>query len=259
MNLAEARQMLEAAEKKDVRHMTAFTYRFVPAMRYMAHLAKTGAIGQPFHFRSCRLQDWGARHLGWRQIKKISGTGELGDMLSHRIDYAYLLVGKISRLVADTRKFHETRGGKISELEDWISILAEFENSATGVLESSKIASGHGEGGRSQDYCEVNGSEGSLIFQLERPLELQIGKRGGNGLKSIPVPEEFLKWPGSPRDSRAGDPLVTFRYDQDVEFVRAILEERPCVPSFAEGAQTQAVMDAAILSAQEKRWVEVPK
>jgi predicted dehydrogenase len=258
MNFAEADAMVRTAEKVGVRHMTAFTYRFVPAMHYMSHLVKTGFIGEPRHFRSCRLQDWGTRGLGWRQNAKMAGSGELGDMLSHRIDYAHLLIGPITRLVADMRRFHDMRDGQPSDLDDWVTILAEFErNHATGVLESSKLATGRGEGARSQDYCEVNGSEGSLVFQLSQPLELQITKRGETNLRIVPVPKEFLKWPGSPRDPHAGDPLIAFRYDQDVEFIQAILEQRPCVPSFREGAQAQAVMDAAILSAQEKRWVEV--
>ena len=50
MNLHEAMSMVRAADAANVRHMTAFTYRFVPAMRYMTHLVKTGAIGQPYHF-----------------------------------------------------------------------------------------------------------------------------------------------------------------------------------------------------------------
>src|SRR2546426_6264740 len=223
MNYAEAKQMAEAADKAGVRHMTAFTYRLVPAMRYLAHLVKRGDLGEPYHFRSCRLQDWGTRALGWRQVAKLAGTGELGDMLSHRIDYAHLLVGQIKRLVADTRRFHDVRDGQVSDLEDWVTILAEFASGATGVLESSKVATGRGEGGRSQDYCEVNGSEGTVVFQLERPLELQIGKLGGNSLLTVPLSEEFLKWPGSPRDPHQGDPLVSFRYDQDVEFIDAIL------------------------------------
>jgi predicted dehydrogenase len=258
MNFDESLAMLRAAEKAGVRHMTAFTYRFVPAMRYMAHLVKTGFIGQPYHFRSCRLQDWGARGLGWRQVARFAGTGELGDMLSHRIDYAHLLIGPVRRLVADNRKFHDIRDGQVSELEDWVTILAEFvANRATGVLESSKLAGGHGEGATSQDYCEVNGEDGSLVFQLERPLELQIGKRGEAGLRTVPLPDEFFKWPGSPRDPRTGDPLISFRYDQDVEFIHAILEQRPCVPSFREGAQAQAVVDAAESSVNDKRWVDV--
>ena len=256
---AEAVAMAAAAEKANVRHMTAFTYRFVPAMNYMAHLVKSGFIGQPYHFRSCRLQDWGARALGWRQVAKMAGSGELGDMLSHRIDYAHLLIGPIARVVADTRRFLDNRDGHVSDLEDWVTILAEFSNNATGVLESSKLATGRGEGARSQDYCEINGSEGTLLFQLSHPLELQITKRGESALQTVRVPNEFLKWPGSPRDPIAGDPLITFRYDQDVEFIRAIVDQRPCVPSFIDGAQAQAVMDAALLSAKEKRWVDVPK
>ena len=222
-------------------------------MRYMAHLVKSGFLGQPYHFRSCRLQDWGTRGLGWRQNAKMAGTGELGDMLSHRIDYAHLLIGPImARLVADLRRFHDMRDGQPSDLEDWCALMVEFSNKATGVLESSKVATGRGEGARSQDYCEVNGSEGSLVFQLERPLELQIARCGESSARTVPVPEEFLKWPGSPRDPRAGDPALTFRYDQDVEFIHAILEQRPVRPSFKEGRRAQEVMDAAVESARGK-------
>lgn len=260
LNFAEALAMWRAAEKANVRNMTAFTYRFVPAMHYMSHLVKSGFIGEPWHFRCCRLQDWGTRALGWRQVAKLAGSGELGDMLSHRIDYAHLLIGPMQRLVADTRIIHTLREGQHSDLEDWVAIIAEFAgNRATGVLESSKLATGRGESARSQDYCEVNGSEGTIVFQLERPLELQTAKKGDSALQTVPVPGEFLKWPGSPRDPHKGDPVITFRYDQDVEFIRAILEKRECVPSFREGVQAQAVMDAAILSAKERRWVEVQK
>ena len=38
---------------------------------------------------------------------------------------------------------------------------------------------------------------------------------------------------------------MTFRYDQDFEFIDAIANGRPCRPSFREGAMAQAVMDAA--------------
>lgn len=258
MNYNEAMQMYRAAEAAKVRNMTAFTYRFVPAMHYMMHLVKQGNIGQPYHFRANRFQDWGQRGLGWRQVEKLAGSGELGDMLSHRIDYGLVMLGPIKRLVASTRRYFDVREGQPSDLEDWVAILADFEAGATGVMESSKVATGRGEGGRSQDYCEINGSEATLIYFLERPLELQIGKKGAAGLETISVPEEFLKWPGTSRNPFTGDPLVTFRYDQDFEFIDAIHNNRPCQPSFLEGARVQAVMDATLLSAKEQRWVDVP-
>lgn len=258
MSYADAMAMYRAAQAANLCNMTAFTYRFVPAMRYMTHLVKTGLLGQPYHFRANRFQDWGQRGLGWRQVEKLAGSGELGDMLSHRIDYGLNMLGQITRLVASTRRYIDERGGQPSDLEDWVAILTEFEVGATGVLESSKLATGRSEGGHSQDYCEINGSDGTLVYYLERPLELQIGKPGGTGLETLPVPAEFLKWPGSLREIGAGDPLTTFRFDQDFEFIDAIRNQRPCQPSFLEGARVQGVMDAALLSARESRWLDVP-
>jgi predicted dehydrogenase len=258
MNYQDSIELAQSAERAGIRHMTAFTYRFVPAMRYMAHLVKSGALGQPYHYRSCRLQDWGNRPLGWRQVAKLAGTGELGDMLSHRIDFAHLLMGRIDRLTANLKRFVDDRQGHASDLEDWAAIIADFASGATGVLESSKVATGRNESWRSQDYVEVNGSNGSFVFFTERWNELQVGKPGGPGLEKITIPEEFWRWPGSPGDPRKGDPLVTFRYDQSFEFIDAIRNNRPCVPSFFDGARAQAVMDTAVLSAKERRWIDVP-
>jgi predicted dehydrogenase len=259
MSLAESKQMLEAANKANVRHMTAFTYRFVPAMRYIAHLVKSGHIGQPYHFRAQRFQDWGDRNLAWRQVKKLAATGELGDMLSHRIDFAHYLIGPITRLVARLKRFIDVRGGQPSDLDDWVSIIADFQSGATGVFESSKLATGRSEGGKSPDVCEVNGSEGTLVYQLTKPNEVQLGRKGSTtGLETVPVPEEFLKVPGSPRDIRSGDPVMTFRWDQNYEFIDAILNNRPATPSFADGARCQAVMDAALKSDETSAWVNVP-
>jgi predicted dehydrogenase len=263
LNYADALEMQQAAGKAGVRHMTAFTYRFVPAMRYMRHLIQSGYIGQPYHFRVNRLQDWGDRYMAWRQSMAMAGSGELGDMLSHRIDYGHFLIGPIARLVASTKHLIPTRydgagNAYPSDVDDWVAVLAEFESGVTGNLESSKLAAGRGEGGKAQDYCEVNGSEGTLIYYLGQPNTLQIGKRGGL-LETVAVPEEFLKVPGSPRDPHQGDPVQVFRYDQDFEFIQAIVEGRPCQPSFLDGVLAQGVMDAIQLSDREKRWVDVPK
>jgi predicted dehydrogenase len=259
MNLDEAVRLLNAARQAKVVHMTAFTYRFVPAMRYMAHLVKAGHVGRPYHFRAQRFQDWGDRNLAWRQVKAMAATGELGDMLSHRIDFANLLMGKMSRVVAHLKQFVMSRGGQSSDLDDWVSMLADFESGATGVFESTKLATGRGEGGKSPDVCEVNGSEGTLVYQLGRPNEIQVGRKGSAGLESMAVPKEFLKVPGSPRDPQSGEPIQVFRYDQNYEFIDAILNKRDASPSFEEGARCQAVMDVALQSERSRRWVDVPE
>jgi predicted dehydrogenase len=257
MDYAQSLKMLAAAQSANVRHMTAFTYRFVPDMRYMAHLVKRGDIGKPYHFRVNRFQDWGDRYLGWRQSKKTAATGEMGDMLSHRIDYGHSMLGPVKRVMGFTKRFIDVRGGQPADVEDWVGAVGEFEVGATANFESTKLATGRGEGGKSQDYCEVNGSEGSLVYYLATPLELLVGRKGGSGLEKLPVPAEFLKVPSSTRDPKQGDPGVTFRYDQDAEFIDAIRNGRMCAPSFVDGARVQAVMEAILVSENEGRWVEV--
>jgi len=262
MSYEETEAMAAAAERAGIVHMTAFTYRFVPAIRYMKRLVAEGALGTPYHVRINRLQDWGDRAVGWRQQKALAGTGEIGDMLSHRIDYAHHLVGPILRLVAQTKQYLDERRRpdgvtEPSDVEDWVAMLAELKGGATGVFESTKMATGRGSGGQSQDYVEINGSDATLIYYLERPHDIFVGKRGGN-LESVPVPEELLKVPGSPRDPRAGDPLQGFRYDQAFEFVQAIVEGRPASPDFRDGSRVQAVIDAVLLSSERRQWVDVP-
>jgi len=249
--------MAEEADKAGVRHMTAFTYRFVPAMRYLKHLVDRGELGRPYHYRSCRLQDWGTRNLGWRQQKRLAGTGEIGDMLSHRIDFAHHLIGPMKRLVANLMTLTPTRDGAPNDTDDWVAILAEFQNGASGVLESSKLASGTNESWRSPDRVELNGSEASFSFTTGTWNELQFGKVGGPGMKALTIPKEFYTWPGSPRDPGVGDPLVSFRYDQAVEFVNAIREQRPCAVTFHDGARMQAVTDAALRSTEARQWVDL--
>jgi predicted dehydrogenase len=261
LTTADAREMEQAADAAGVRHMTAFTYRFVPAMRYMRHLVSSGALGTPLHFRAWRFQDWGRRALAWRQVKAMAGTGELGDMLSHRLDYAHTLVGPVAQVMGMMHRVWDTRVDAEgmpfpSDLEDWVATVARFTSGATGVLESTKTATGHGEGSHSEDLCEVNASEGSVIYSLTDPLHVRIGRTGGT-LAREAVPKEWLKVPQSPRDPASGDPSQTFRYDQNAEFIAAIREQRPCEPSFRDGVRVQAVMDAIVESAEQLRAITV--
>jgi predicted dehydrogenase len=260
LTVDQAEEMLAAAEHAGVRHMTAFTYRFVPAMRYMRHLVKSGAIGTPWHLRAQRFQDWGRRAVGWRQRLSEAGSGEVGDMLSHRLDFALHLIGPISRVMAQTVRIWDTRVDEEgreqpSDTEDWVGCLAEFTSGATGVFESVKTAVGYAGGPTSRDWCEVNGSDGAVAYELAHPLRLLVAPKGGN-YEAVDVPVEFRKVPGSPRDPDV-DPFQAFRYDQDFEFIDAIHAGRPCEPSFLDGLRAQEVMGAIAVSARERHAISV--
>jgi len=268
MTYTEAQGMYEAAERAGVRHMTAFTYRFVPAMRYLKHLVGQGVAGVPRHLRIARFQDWPEEDLGWRQTKALAGSGEVGDMGAHRIDFCHDLVGPIARVVGLTRTYvpeRAARGGGVpvpADVEDFAAFIAEFapgvgvDQGAVAVFDLSKVTKGRQLGGQALDELELYGTEGTLIYHLHRPHEVQIGRPDGV-LETVPVPREFLTVPGTPRDPSQGDPTTAFRYDEDYEFIQAIVEGRPCLPSFYDGMRCQAVVDAVLQSASEGRWIEV--
>ena len=260
LTVEEAESMLRSVEQAGVRHMTAFTYRFVPAMRYLRHLVHSGAIGTPWHFRAQRFQDWGRAALGWRQRLADAGSGEVGDMLSHRLDFGHSVIGPITRVMAQTSQVWATRlddAGDLqpSDTEDWVGCLTEFRGGVTGVFESVKTATGYAGGVTSRDWCEVHGSDGAAAYELAHPLRILRAGAGGN-YETVSVPAEFRKVAGSPRDGDA-DPWQGFRYDQDYEFIDAIHAKRDCEPSFVDGLRVQAVMAAIARSAREQRAVHL--
>ncbi len=101
----EVRAMYEACRDAGVVHMTAFTYRFAPSMRYLRHLLKSGALGTPRHFRSQRFLDWPETSWGWRQYKEKAGAGDLFDMTIHRIDFAIDLMGPLDIITGSVATF----------------------------------------------------------------------------------------------------------------------------------------------------------
>lgn len=264
LDLPEAQRMLEAVQATPVRHMTAFTYRFVPAMRYLKHLTDRGDLGEIRHFRAQRFQQFTDFSVGWRQWRETAGTGELGDMASHRIDYGRYLLGEITAVCGAFKQFElrdrDESGNPVkpSDTDDWVAFIGEFENGVTGVWESTKLATGHGFGGTSHDFVELNGTAGSAIFQLKHPYQLLVAKKGGS-FEDLAVPREFLKSEGSLRPAGEGDPATVWRYDQAVELVEAIREGRDCEPSFRDGVKCQAVMAAVLQAIEERRWVSVPE
>jgi predicted dehydrogenase len=261
MDLAETIAMYQMAVASGKRHMTAFTYRFVPGMTYLKHLVDNGSLGVVRHARIQRLQDWGEHAIGWRQYRAQAGLGELGDMGIHRIDYAEDLLGPIRCVCSSMKQLlprDQTKQGDAcppQDVEDWVAWIAEFDQGATCVFEMGKLSKGRSPGG-DHDLAELNGTEASVIYHLHTPHEVLFASRG-EPYRVLPVPDEFLTRPGSPRDPTEGDPVRSFRYDQAWEFVSAIRQGRDCVPSFYHGMRAQSVAEAIVTADRERRWVDV--
>jgi predicted dehydrogenase len=168
-----------------VKHLCAFNYRFVPAVRLAREMIEAGELGEIRHFRGRYLQDWGDDPSldSWRFDAAAAGSGSLGDLGAHVIDLARFLVGDIATVSGLVRTFLPGR-----EVDDAIEAAVGFENGAVGTIEATRFALGR----RNAFQWEINGSKGSLAFDMEKLNELQVFRADGDrarGFKTVLVSE----------------------------------------------------------------------
>jgi predicted dehydrogenase len=177
-----------------VKHMCAFNYRFVPAVRLAREMIEADELGEIFHFRARYLQEWIADPdfpMVWRLEKSVAGSGALGDLGAHIVDLGRYLVGEATAVSGLLRTFIGERSGGTVDVDDAFEATVEFENGAVGTLEASRFCPGR----KNAMSFEINGSKGSIAFDLERLNELQVHLRGSSpgesaqGFRSVLVSE----------------------------------------------------------------------
>jgi predicted dehydrogenase len=279
ITLAEARQMYETAEAAGIVHYLNHNYRRCPAVRLAKRLIDDGTIGRIFHWRGAYLQDWIVDPnfpLTWHLRKETAGSGPHGDLNSHSIDLARYLVGDIKSVSAMMTTFIKERplpgagaatftagsGGQAEmgqvTVDDAAFMVVEFANGALGSFEASRFAPGR----KNYNYFEIYGSNGSLIFNLERMNELQLFRRDdpayAQGFRTILATE------GGQHDYIANwwPPGHMIGYEHEfhhavVDFMAAIENGTPIAPNFYDGLKEVEVLQAGLQSAATGQRVEL--
>jgi predicted dehydrogenase len=224
-------------------HMCAFNYRFIPAVRVARAMIESGALGEIRHFRGSYLQDWGATDVAaWRFDKAIAGSGALGDLGAHVIDLARYLVGEIGSVSALTATFHDGR-----EVDDAFEATVGFSAGAIGTLEASRFALGR----KNALSFEINGSKGSVAFDLERLNELQVSD-GASGFRTTLVTEPtdpFWEWWWPPGHVIGWDHLFAHELHHMLGAIAGDHQVQPHGATFEDGYRAAEVCDAILRSA----------
>ncbi len=275
--LAEAREMVEAAEAAGTINMVCFNYRRVPAVQLAKQLITEGRIGEVRHWRAVYLQDWildPQFPLVWRLQKDLAGSGALGDIGAHIVDLGQFLVGNITEVIGTMDTFIKERpleeastGGGLGAaagaetgqvtVDDSTTFLARFESGATGTFDATRLAPGR----RNYNSFEINGSEGSLVFNLERLNELQVylnsDPAGVQGFRTISVTESEHPFTGAwwPAGHIIGYEHSFVHTVKDL--LDGVKSGQSPAPTFADGYRCQAVLEAVERSAQERQWTRV--
>ncbi len=248
----ESFEIWQEVAKTGVKHLCAFNYRFVPAIRLARELIEGGEIGEIRHFRGRYLQDWGddASLDTWRFHSDEAGSGALGDLAAHVIDLARFLVGEITSVSALARTFVAGR-----QVDDAVEAAAEFGNGAVGTIEATRLALGH----RNALQWEINGSKASLMFDMERLNELQLYRADGDrarGFKNVLVTDPdapFWSWWWPPGHIIGWEHTFVHEIHHLLAAVAADGDVAPYGATFEDGYHAAEVCDAILRSSESGR------
>ena len=256
MSVADAKAMMQAAEGAGVKHMCCHNYRFLPAIRLARELIEKGALGTIYHFRGQYLQDYGhdpdeVIENAWYAAGTASGV--LLGIGSHVIDMARFLVGEIttvSGLVATFNRRRKRASGVEEEVtaDEGNVACVQFDNGAIGTLESSGVAAGR----KNALTWEINGSNGSVAFDLEDLNHLQVydfksaaAELAGFANVSVTSGSHPLRAAYLPPGHNAGweyGHLYALNH-----FMDCVAHDKPVAPygaTFEDGYRVQVVMEA---------------
>jgi predicted dehydrogenase len=270
---ADAKRMLDAAEKARVKHMVGYNYRFMPAITLAKQMIDEGRLGKVTSFRGSYLTtntnyDDPETHMRWQFESAMSGYGALSDLGTHALDLARYLVGEItavaaaqSTIIEERPESEGSRKKRKVDVDDLTVATMKFKNGALGTLETSWVSPG------CMDYLrfEIYGTLGSVRFSLERINELEIflseRDRGTSGYRTLNVlakDHPYMKqyWP-----NQGGG----FGWDHSFvnefhQFLVAISDDVPIAPqgaTFLDGYRNCLVMDAMADSAKSEKWVHI--
>jgi len=273
VSLPEAQQLADAATVAGVKTMVAFNNVKTPAALLAQKLIARGDIGTPTRFRGWFDQGffndpnvpW-----SWRCSRKQAGSGALGDLGSHVVSVAQLLMGGIESVVGQEQTFFETRpalgggtgygasvetGGKrrAVENEDQFQALVKFQNGAGGTIEASRIAAGKVFG----IAWEVSGTEGTIMMDGERFNELKIARysdaKHDRGFKTLLAGTQVEQFDGFFGFDFAGGGLGYFdvKVIEVRDLIYGLASDEGCFPDFDFGLENQqiiAAMEASVAS-----------
>jgi predicted dehydrogenase len=256
MNAVQAKEMYEKAEVTGRKHMVMFTWQWAPHFAYVQQLIGQGFVGRPYHFHIQYEASYGRdATYGWR-FDRQHGHGILGDLGSHAIDCARRYVGDIAKVSGHLATFVKRPGPSGQVLDaanDAAQLAVEFTNGAHGSIHVSAVTT------QDETRLGLDGEDGSLelVFTFTG-AELRGMRQGEKEWQKLEVPDAL--WHDADRTGILIDQIFDLFKRQSVAsrlFIDAILDDRPVDSTFYDGWKAQQVVDAAIASHEQGRWIVI--
>ncbi len=233
---AQAEEMLNLAEKKNLALMTGHVWRFDGEANFLADEIRSGKIGDVFKASGYGIHvNWGPG--GWFTRKKLAWGGALADMGIHAVDTLRYLMGD----PAPVQVFAKVRNAvKQMEVEDSALLLIEWDNGVCSIVESGWW---HPYMQGPEAAARIYGTTGYASLY---PTFVSVSGPEGSG------PETALRTEGSfpERNEHCGQEMYSA---QMREFINAIENGRRPLPGGLEGLVNMKIIEAAYRSSDTGR------
>lgn len=265
------------ARKAGVMSFVGFNYRWAPMVQYAKQLIDEGRLGKITHYRGRFFAMYGSNPLGyltWRFKQDYAGSGVLGDIMSHVVDMAHLLIGPIERVVSSRHTFIPERplptgqGTHFSlgqpddptgpvENEDYVGALVQFTNGAQGSFETCRAIFGP----KCEMSFEVNGTKGAIKWNFERMNELELylpdDDAAHDGYTTLLGGPRFpLHGRFNPGDG-IGIGYEDLKCIEAFNFLQSIVDGKQREPSFASALNLASVQVAMMRSWSSGQWERI--
>jgi predicted dehydrogenase len=281
-NAQETAEIERLSREAGVLTFVGYNYRWAPMVQYARGLIGEGKLGKLTHFRGRFLAGYASNPqtvLSWRFQHEFSGSGVLGDLLSHVADMSLFLAGPIRRVVGNRETFIKRRpsaaslaqsdaplahstaatSGPLQEVtnEDYVGALVQFASGAQGSLEVCRVIQGH----KCDWSFEVEGTQGAVSWNFERMNEINIFCPDGNAAHD--GYSRIVSGPSHPFHSQFNPAAGTgLGYDdlktiEAYQFLNSIAERRQGEPGFAEALRVARVLGAIERSCERESWQDV--
>lgn len=259
LNVAEAKELYELANNKEVIATVDFEFRFVPGWQYFHELLQEGYVGNK---RLIKI-DWlgasradASRPWNWYS-RQDQGGGALGSLGSHAFDYIYWLFGAVGTISAHFTTAIKERPDSTGQLkpvstDDTCMLMLEMADGTPCQLCISAVVHAP-----RPHWVEVYGDKGTLVLGSENQKDYIHGFRVwgnqvGKPLAEFEIPNRLI-FPKNYADGR----ISAFIRVID-NWVQSIDTKQAIVPSLREGVYSQLLMDLAHESHAKSQLIKVP-
>ncbi len=268
LTYAQANEMADLAEAHGVTTLVPFTYSYMPVNRFLKQLVDQDYIGQPYHANLRYYTGYGRKtDYVWRFDARRAGAGAIGDIGSHFMYLAWWWLreraGNVVEVCAMTGNLIERAkldpNGKVyPQTEDSAVVVMRFESGAQAVIHATTVAYENTAFGQTHHF-ELHGSKGTLYSFCDWDTVQQVsGAQAPDGkLADLPIPDTV--WGDARRDTVHNTYKDVFRQQDHMtrEWVNAIVAGQTLRPNFRDGAAVQKMIDAAITSQKERRFIRI--